>query len=166
MRRIRSTLVRDIDVRHVETVRPDATLAQCAQLMRDSHVGSLVVVDEDRGLLRPIGIVTDRDIVLEAVAQGLDPQSISAAEVMAAMLTPVREDSDIVDALAHMREHGVRRIPVTRESGELAGIVAMDDVLAALAEQLTRIVDVCAAERTRETETHKPRARPHAAPRQ
>jgi len=163
MRRIRSTLVRDIDVRQVETVRPEATLAQCAELMRANHVGSLVVVDDQRGLTRPIGIVTDRDIVLEVVAPLLDPRSITAAEVMAPTLGTVNEDDDLVDALARMREQGVRYVPVTTTAGELAGIVAMDDVLEALAEQLSHIVEVCAAERTREIETRRPLTRSRAA---
>ncbi|HUL62993.1 MAG TPA: CBS domain-containing protein [Burkholderiaceae bacterium] len=157
MRRTRSTLVRDVGIRQVETIRPDATLVQCAQLMRDNHVGSLVVVEAQGAGVRPIGIVTDRDIVLEAVAPRLDPDTLTAADIMAPALGTVREDADIVDALAHMGEQGARRIPVTTESGELAGIVAMDDVVAVLAEQLNRIVEVCAAEHTREIETRRRR---------
>jgi CBS domain-containing protein len=162
MRRIRSTLVRDIDVRQVQTVRPEATLVQCAQLMRDNHIGSVVVVDDQRGVTKPIGIVTDRDIVLEVIAPLRDPRSVTAAEVMAPTLATVSEDDDLVDALARMREQGVRYVPVTTAAGELAGIVAMDDVLEVLAEQLTHIVEVCAAERTRELETRRPLARSRA----
>jgi len=159
MRRIRSTLVRDIDVREVITVRPEATLAECAQIMRENHVGSLVVIDDQRGVTRPIGIVTDRDIVLEVVAPLLDPRSLTAAEVMAPTLATVHEDDDLIDVLARMREQGVRYVPVTTAAGALAGIVAMDDLLAVLAEQLSRIVEVCAAERTREIETRRPMTR-------
>jgi len=157
MRRIQGTLVRDVAIRQVETIGPDATLAQCAEVMRDKHVGSLVVVEEQRGAVRPIGIVTDRDIVLEAVAPRLDPETLTAAEVMAPALGTVREDADVVEVLARMGEQGARRIPVTTESGELGGIVAMDDVVAALAEQLNDIVEVCAAERKVEIKTRRRR---------
>jgi CBS domain-containing protein len=157
MRRTQSTVVRDVANRRVVTVKPDTTLAQCARLMRDDHVGSVVVVDTDRPDQRPVGIVTDRDIVLEAVAPSLDPGTLTAADIMVTALGTVRDDDDVVDALARMREHGVRRLPVIAPNGSLAGIVALDDLLSALAEQLTAIVSVCAAERTKEGETRPTR---------
>ena len=157
MPRTRSTLVRDVAVATVETVGPAATLARCAQLMREHHVGSLVVVNQTGALRRPIGIITDRDIVLEAVAPMLDPRTLTVAEVMGASVATVRDDDDVIDALARMREQGVRRIPVTDAAGELAGIVAMDDLLVTLAEQLKGIAAVCAAERTREMATRATR---------
>jgi len=153
MRRTQSMLVRDVVNRNVTTVSPDATLAQCARRMRDDHVGSVVVIENNR----PLGVVTDRDIVLEAVAQSIDATTVTAREVIARSLASVAEDEDIVDALAHMREHGVRRLPVIGAGGGLAGIVALDDLLAVLAEQFTAAVDVYAAERTREGETRPAR---------
>lgn len=153
MRRTRSTLVRDVANRDVVTVKPTTTLAECATLMRADHVGSVVVVDTGRMDGKPVGVVTDRDIVLEAVAQSLDPNALTAGDVMSVPVGVVREDDDVVDALARMREHGVRRLPVVAPNGALAGIVALDDLLATLSQQLADIADVCAAERTREGET-------------
>jgi CBS domain-containing protein len=150
MRRTPSTSVRDVANRQVVTVAPETALAQCAKLMRDEHVGSVVVISGDHPDNRPIGIVTDRDIVLEAVASSLDPSAITAGEVMSQSLGTVNEDDDILDALARMREHGVRRLPVLDVSGRLAGIVAVDDLLVALAQQLDSTVDIFAAERTKE----------------
>jgi len=150
MRRAPSTTVRDVANRQVVTVAPETTLAQCARTMRDQHVGSVVVIRGDHPESRPIGIVTDRDIVLEAVAPSLDPSAITAGEVMSPSLGTVSEDDDILDALARMREYGVRRLPVIDTSGRLAGIVAVDDLLSALAQQLDSAVDVFAAERAKE----------------
>jgi len=157
MRRTRSMLVRDVAQGEVQTVGPDATLAQCASVMRYHHVGSLVVVDASRVDGGPVGIVTDRDIVLEAVAQSLDPRSLTAADVMVTSLGTVREDDDVIDALARMREHGVRRLPVVSAKGALSGIVALDDLVSLLAEQFLAVADVYAAERTKESETRRSR---------
>lgn len=157
MRRTQSTLVRDVANRRVVTVEREATLAHCARLMHDEHVGSVVVVDRSRTQERPVGIVTDRDIVLEAVAHALDPATLTASDIMVTPLDTVQEDDDVVDALARMRERGVRRLPVTTGDGRLAGIVALDDLVCALTEQLTDVANVLAAERARESETRRAR---------
>jgi CBS domain-containing protein len=157
MRRAPSTTVRDIASRQVVTATSDTTLAQCAQRMRAQHVGSVVIISGDRPDARPIGIVTDRDIVVEAVALGLDPNTITAGDVMATSLGTVNENDDVLDALARMREHGVRRIPVVDSTTRLIGIVALDDLLAVLAQQLGSIADVISAERAKESATRPPR---------
>lgn len=157
MRRTRSTLVRDVAQRRVVTVEPEATLARCARLMHDEHVGSVIVVDREHKEFRPIGIVTDRDIVLEAVAQSLDPATLTAGDVMVRTLGCVSEEDDVIDALARMRELGVRRVPVTAGDGQLAGIVALDDMISVLVEQLTGVVDVFAAELAKESDTRPAR---------
>jgi CBS domain-containing protein len=149
VRRTESMLVRHFAHREVATVSPETSLADCARRMRDDHVGSLVVVDGRR----PIGVVTDRDIVVEAVAQGVDAATLRARDVAAPTLATVGEDDDIVDALARMREHGVRRLVVAGGDGALAGIIALDDVLAVLAEQFAAAIDVQVAEQARESAT-------------
>jgi CBS domain-containing protein len=153
MPRTQSALVRDVASHKVITVERDTTLARCARLMHDEHVGSVVVVDRSRTQERPVGIVTDRDIVLEAVAHSLDPATMTAADIMVTSLGTVREEDDVIDALARMRENGVRRLPVTTGDGRLAGIVALDDLVRVLAEQLTGVASVLAAEQVRESET-------------
>jgi CBS domain-containing protein len=145
--------VRHLAKSEVATTAPDANLADCARRMRAGHVGSLVVVDGGR----PVGVITDRDIVIEAVAQGIDPATLRARDVMATSPASVGEDDDLIDALARMRENGVRRLVVLARDGALAGIVALDDLLAVLAEQFTGAIEVQAAARTRETETRPPR---------
>jgi|APDOM4702015023_1054809.scaffolds.fasta_scaffold02966_2 CBS domain-containing protein len=153
--RAKTVTVRDLATMQVVTVQPHTTLAECAQIMRNQHVGSVIVVDDKGQRDNPVGIVTDRDIVIETVAVDLDPKTLTAGDVMAAPLATVNDSDDILDALAKMRERGVRRLPVVNESGVLAGIIAVDNLLEALAEQLDSIVRVIKAEQTKETSLRK-----------
>jgi CBS domain-containing protein len=149
--RVRTVTVRDLAAHEVVTVTPSATLAECAQIMRTQHVGSIVVIDDQESRDQPRGIVTDRDIVVEAVALGLDPATLTAGDVMTTPLATVADSDDILDALARMREHGVRRLPVLDAGGHLSGIVTVDNLLEALAEQLDAVVSVIKTEQSRET---------------
>lgn len=149
--RAKTATVRDLATAQVVTVQPQTTLAECAQIMRNQHVGSLIVVDDKGRRDNPVGIVTDRDIVLETVAVELDPKTLTAGDVMTAPLATVSESDDILDALAKMRERGVRRLPVIDADGALAGIVAVDNLLEALAEQLDSVVRVIKAEQSKES---------------
>jgi len=153
--RARTVTVRDLSAHEVVTVTPSTTVAECAQIMRAQHVGSVVVINDKGERDDPRGIVTDRDIVIETVAVGLDPNTLTAGDVMTSPLATVRESDDILDALARMREHGVRRLPVLDDDGHLAGIIAVDNLLEALAEQLDAVVRVIKAEQTREAATRK-----------
>ena len=87
--------------------------------MHDEHVGCLVVVEQNDGSEFPVGMLTDRDIAIEVVAFGLDPATMTAGDVMSEKPAVVEEDDDLLDALAHMRERGVRRLPVVRPDGAL-----------------------------------------------
>jgi CBS domain-containing protein len=129
----------------------ETSLADCARLMRAEHVGSIVIVDEGSADRRPLGIVTDRDIVIEAVAVGLDPKTLTAGDVMGPRLAVVSQDDDLLAALARMREHGVRRLPVIDRAGQLTGILTIDNLLEAFSEQLEAAVGVVKAEQTRES---------------
>jgi signal-transduction protein with cAMP-binding, CBS, and nucleotidyltransferase domain len=149
--RISSTLVRDLASHEVVTMASGATLLECAQAMRARHVGSVILVDPDN--LRPLGVVTDRDIVIEAVAVGLDVSTLTVGDIAVRPVVAVAEHEDVVEAMARMRECGVRRLPVTGANGHVSGILALDDVIAALAEQADAIVRVIAAERAKETVT-------------
>jgi len=130
--------------RHVVTAPPEATLCDIARIMRTSHVGCVVVVDVAR---KPIGIITDRDIVVEAVAAGLDPRTLKVDEVMTRHPTLVLEDDDASWSLKVMRDRGVRRLPVMDDAGELVGIVALDDLLESAATGLVDVVQAIGTER-------------------
>ena len=153
--RAKTVTVRDLATRQVVNVQPQTTLVECARIMRNQHVGSVIVVDDKGRRENAVGIVTDRDIVIEAVAVDLDPKTLTAGDVMTTPLATVSESDDILDALAKMRERGVRRLPVVTDNGELAGIIAVDNLLEALAEQLDAVVRVIKAEQTKETVLRK-----------
>jgi CBS domain-containing protein len=130
-------------------------LPDAAKLMRDNHIGSLVIVDEsDRGRI-PVGMLTDRDIAIAVVAQALDPRTLTAGEVMSGELVTADEQDDMLDTLQRMRRRGVRRVPVLTAAGTLAGIVTLDDLLELVAEQLGDVVKAIATEQSREARTRK-----------
>jgi CBS domain-containing protein len=130
-------------------------LPDAAKLMRENHIGSLVIVDEsDRGRI-PVGMLTDRDIAIAVVAQALDPRTLTAGEVMSGELVTANEQDDMLDTLQRMRRRGIRRVPVLTAAGALAGIVTLDDLLELVAEQLGDVVKAIATEQSREARTRK-----------
>ena len=114
---------REIMTSSVRTAAPDTPLREVAVMMRDGDVGSLPVVENGK----LVGIVTDRDIVVRAVAEGKDA-SAPVSEAMTAEIYAVRPDDFVFEAIRMMGDKQVRRIPVVGESGELAGIIAMADI--------------------------------------
>lgn len=116
------------------TVEPGATLQKAARLMRDHHVGGLVVV-EGNGKNRPLGILTDRDIVLAAVAE--DKLYTSRVEdVMSKNVFKVTRNQGIADVIDQMSTHGVRRMIVVDELGRTCGLVSSDDILQLMAKEM------------------------------
>ena len=103
----------------------------------------------------PVGILTDRDIVVAVVAKEIDPHTLTVGEVMTGELLKVREQDGITDVLLLMREKGVRRVPVVSRSGALAGIVAIDDVLELVAEEMDAFVHTLRSEHVRETRVRR-----------
>ncbi len=136
--------------REVVVVTRAATVAEAARLMRQHHVGDVVVVMEEGGLRTPVGILTDRDIVVDAIAVGLDPASLKVGEIMTPDLATVREDAGVFEAIRYMRDRGVRRMPVVDTGGDLIGILALDDLLELLAEELGALTRLIARERNKE----------------
>ena len=137
--------------REVVIVTRDTGLAEAARLMREHHVGSLVVVLERAGKRVPVGILTDRDIVVAVVAKALDARALTVGEAMSAGLHVVREQDGLAEVLRAMREHGVRRMPVVAADGALAGILTVDDLVELVAEELGDFVRTVGHERLRET---------------
>lgn len=125
--------------REVVIAERDLSVEQAARLMRSHHVGDLVVVQKTGSLNRPVGIVTDRDIVVEVVAAGVDATTLTVGDIMGEALATVRESEGVFETLQYMRTQGVRRMPVVDGDGCLAGIVTVDDLLALLAEELTAL---------------------------
>ncbi len=128
----------------------DINTLHAAQIMRERHVGNVVVVDDDDENHTPIGIVTDRDIVVEVLAQELDPASVTVREIMHAPLVIARGSEDAESAVERMKTHGVRRVPVLDDAGRLAGILSLDDLLRRLAADSAALVDIITREQDRE----------------
>jgi CBS domain-containing protein len=127
--------------REVDTAEPQETVRAAAQRMASRAVGMLLVLDEEQ---RPIGIVTDRDIAIRVVGEGRDPAALTVADVMSRSPRTVSELAAIEDALALMRSHGVRRLPVVSPQGALVGVVTLDDILSLLADELWQLGRVIA----------------------
>lgn len=116
--------------RYVVTIKPDAALADAAELMREKHVGFLVVVDEaDPWRRTPIGVLTDRDIVVQVFAPGAEAAALTVADVMTRDPVTASEQEDLGELLTKLREAGVRRAPVVGVDGGLVGVIAMDDAI-------------------------------------
>ena len=135
--------------RKVTTAPATAPVATLSKLMRSDHVGSVVVTGE--GSRKPMGIVTDRDIVMEVVAMGLDPATLTAGDIMTASPAVASAGDDALWALKIMRDRGVRRLPVVDEKGELAGLLAFDDVMQHVGTTLGDIAQVIGTERNIES---------------
>ncbi len=135
------------------TVTRTTTLAGAAVLMRRHHIGAVVIVDESSGAQRPIGILTDRDIVVEVVAAGLDPGSLTVGEIVQRPLSTISADASYAQVVREMSLNGVRRLPVVNSDGTLAGIVSLDDLLLELVTPLAAIGDLAGRERRFETHT-------------
>jgi len=143
-------LLKEICVVEVASCGRDAGILEAARLMRQHHTGNLIVVDDPHGDRIPVGIVTDRDIVVEVLANELDPAKTTVTQIMSAKLVIAGGAEDISDALARMRLHGVRRLPVVDHDGSLMGIVTLDDMLRLHAAQAAALADVVSKEQDHE----------------
>lgn len=141
----------EICTREVVVVGRDDSVLAAAQLMRSSHVGDVLVVEQRDGKRVPVGIVTDRDVVVEIVATELVPAAITVGDIMAPELAAVKESCGLFEAIQYMRAKGARRLVVIADADDsLVGIVTLDDLLGLLGEELTGLARVIERERDRE----------------
>jgi len=127
------------------------SILEAAKLMRQHHVGDLVVVEDRGGVKVPVGIVTDRDLVVEIIAPELDSAAITVGDVMVPELAVVKEDTGVFESIQYMRAIGVRRLPVVDDSGGLVGILTLDDMLELLAEEMSALAKLIKHEQKNET---------------
>jgi CBS domain-containing protein len=138
---------------NVATVGEREGIADAAALMREQHVGDLIVVEPRGGANVPVGILTDRDIVVGVIAKRIAPEAVTVGDAMTRNLLTVREDSSLEFALREMRRYGVRRAPVVRANGDLVGVIAVDDIIQHLAMQLRGLADLIRLEQEAEERT-------------
>ncbi|MDP2693500.1 MAG: CBS domain-containing protein [Gallionella sp.] len=143
--------ISEICNREVVVVQPNDTVLEAARLMRQHHVGDVLVVEDRGGVRTPVGIVTDRDLVVEIMAPELDQKVITVGDIMAPDLVTVKENTGVFEAIQYMRAKGVRRLPVVDGSGGLVGILTLDDLLELLAEELLALAKLVKHEQKKET---------------
>jgi CBS domain-containing protein len=143
-----------ICTRIVSVVEPSTPLAEAARLMRKDHIGCVVVIDRSDPECRLVGILTDRDIIVMALALDLDARLLLVEDIMTREVASISEDAALSAAIMTMRERGVRRMPVVSRDGVLVGLLAFDDVIAAMAIQLNAMTEVIVTGRVREGEAH------------
>lgn len=136
---------------NVVVARRDESLIEAVRKMREQHVGALVVVEDRGGARVPIGMLTDRDVVVGVFAKDVKhADMLRVGEVMTTDLVTATADEDVSDVLHRMRMFGVRRVPVVDATGALEGIVALDDVVAGISGQLAEAASLIARQRDRE----------------
>ena len=149
-------LVRDIANLNVICCGPDTPIAEVASLMRRHHVGDVIVLDsQQEGARVPIGIITDRDILVETLALDVDPKVFMASDLMSTPVTSIQEDASLSEALGIMRGKNIRRLPVVNRAGSLYGIISSDDALNVVASELAMIAGLIVEQPMREGRLRK-----------
>ncbi len=136
--------------RDVVIVSKTDTIQKTISLMRSEHVGTVVVVEKTNDNIIPVGMLTDRDIVIEILAEDIRLESVNVGDVMSLDLVVVNEAIDLMDAIKVMRIRGVKRIPIVNNDGGLVGILAVDDVFELLAEQMMDLAKLTSVEQSQE----------------
>jgi CBS domain-containing protein len=149
--------VGEICNREVVVIDRKASVYEAARMMRNQHVGSLVVVDEDSTTpMRPVGIVTDRDLVVEIMAKEVHEEALATGDIIAPELLTAREADGVWETIMRMRAMGVRRLPVVDLGGNLCGMLTMDDLLKFIADEMSDLVRLVRREQKREQDTRPP----------
>ena len=148
--------VGEICNREVVVAERTTTIVEAARLMRRYHVGDLVVGDGVQDRRVPVGMVTDRDLVVEVIAREQPFASCTVSAVMSATVVCVPETAGVIEAIQLMRSHGVRRVPVVDAGGALVGILAADDLLDLLAEELSALARIAPRGQEREVRSRLP----------
>ncbi|MBN1548366.1 MAG: CBS domain-containing protein [Syntrophaceae bacterium] len=138
--------------RDVVVINKGENVFEAAKLMRQYHVGDVVVVETKSGKVVPVGILTDRDIVIELIAENVPLDNILVEDVMSTDLVTVRENYGVWESIKTMHAKGVRRIIVVNDAGGLEGILSLDDLLELLSVELSDLVKALTREQDREKE--------------
>jgi CBS domain-containing protein len=125
----------------VVTASAQMTVDQAARAMRSKNVGALIVVNAGR----PVGILTDRDVAVEVVAKGMDPDTVRVGDVMRKKPVTIREDLGILDAAKAFAKTGIRRLPVVTKAGVLVGVIAVDDLIMLLGNEMGHVAGALSA---------------------
>lgn len=136
--------------REVIIIADNSSVIEAAKLMRDYHVGSIVVTKKDEGITKPIGIITDRDLVIDVIAKDMSPEKVTVSGIMNSKLITGKDTDQLWNSLRTMRTHGIRRMPVIDSHGSLVGIITADDILELFSEELLDLTRLIALEQKKE----------------
>lgn len=128
----------------------NTSITEAAKLMRQHHVGDLVVIDKQHGKILPKGVITDRDLVIEVLALDIDPGNLYVKDLMCSDLVTVGEDETLLNTLAIMQNKSVRRIVVVNDEGQLEGLLSADDAIELIAEAMNSLARLVSHEIARE----------------
>ena len=143
--------IEEICSRVVVVALPATTVHEGARLLREHHVGALVVIDS-RQNSRPLGIVTDRDMVVEVLAMGIDPAKLPLGKLVSRNAVSVNASEGVLETIKLMQSEGVRRVVVVDNAGALVGIVSFNDLVPYIAEALTGLSEAIVGAQHRERE--------------
>lgn len=131
--------------REIICVRTSDKVIAATKLMEEKNVGSVVVVSEDK----PVGIMTDRDVMIRLVNKGLDPEKIPVSDVMSVEIITLNQNTGLYDALEQIKESksSVRRFPIVDENGSIKGIITLDDVVYLLGKEMSDVSSIIESER-------------------
>jgi CBS domain-containing protein len=146
----------EICSREVYIFEAGEPLANAVGEMIKRHIGAIVVVETAPNRVRPVGIVTDRDVIRGQVSLKKELPNLTLRDVMTSAPLMVSEASGIPEAIERMRARGVRRAPVVNDSGDLVGIVSLDDLLPIVAEELGALARLVGNQASREVGTARP----------
>ena len=144
----------EVCVRDVVVAGKETTIEEAARMMRRYHVGNLVVVEgKATGRQTPVGIVTDRDIVVSVLATKVDPAVYTVGDLVTRDVVTASEEQGIFETIRQMRMHGIRRMPVIDREGGLIGIISVDDLIQLLAEELGELAKLISREQASEVKS-------------
>lgn len=143
-------LVGTLCSRPAVSVATGAPMSDVARLMRDSHVGAVIVTESTRDGPRAAGVITDRDIVSAQLARTADLSRLCAGDIMTRQPLVIEESESVDGAIAHLRARGVRRAPVVSRDGALVGVVSVDDLFAHVAQELIDMAGIIVRQRRAE----------------
>jgi len=145
--------IEEICSRIVVVALPATSLHEGARLLREHHVGALVVID-GRETSRPLGVVTDRDMVVDVLAQGIDPARLTVGDLMSRDVVSVNAAEGVLETIRIMQSEGVRRVVVVDNAGTLVGIVSFNDLVPYVSEALAGLSSAITGAQYRERELH------------
>lgn len=154
--------IETVCTRKVVTIDRAAPLRDAARLMRDRHIGALVVTGAVDGRAPVVGIVTDRDLVIDALARDLDPGRTTVGDLGTTEVMAIPAAASVADAIATMREESIRRLLVVDNEQQVVGIVTIDDLVEALAVEVTDLAEALRSGPAREAASHAELEAPHS----